>query len=79
MKTNLVGDILRRNFLPRHVIDGKIRITKNRGDGKTRKKNVSSWWMILEGNERILEIESRSTRSHYVEIRFESSYGPAVR
>jgi hypothetical protein len=36
-RKELVGHILLRNCLLKHVFDGKVR-GKNRGDGKTREK-----------------------------------------
>jgi hypothetical protein len=37
-KADWIGHILRRNFFPNHVIEGKIGGGKDRSDGKTRKK-----------------------------------------
>jgi hypothetical protein len=63
-KANWIGHILRKNFLLKHVIEGKLegRIEKM---GR-QEESVSSYWMTF-GKEKILGIERGSTRLHPVE------------
>ena len=64
-KANCIGHILRRNYLLKHVIEGKIagRIEVMERRGRRRKQLLGD----TEENERVLEIERGSTRSHSVE------------
>jgi hypothetical protein len=75
-KANWIGHILRRNCLLKHVIEGKLegRIEMTGRRGRRRKQLLDD---LKE--KKILEIETRSTRSHPVENSLWMSYGPVVR
>jgi hypothetical protein len=65
-KATWIGYSLRRNCLLKLVIEGKIR------DGKQNKKTyAATGWP--QGNEKILEVERGSTRSHCGELALEDS------
>jgi N-acetyl-anhydromuramyl-L-alanine amidase AmpD len=53
-------------------IEGRIEVTED------EEKDVSSYWKILRNRE-ILEMESRSTRSHCVKNSLWKGYGPVLR
>jgi CRISPR/Cas system-associated endonuclease Cas1 len=65
MEGNWFGHILRRNYLLKQFIEGKINremeVTKRRG--RRRKKLLDD----LEDRRRILSFEGESSRSHYME------------
>jgi hypothetical protein len=56
-----VGEALRRNYLLKRVIDGKI-------EGGKKEDGVSSYWMTLM-IENIPDLERERTRSHYMKNR----------
>jgi hypothetical protein len=63
-KDDWIGHILHRICLLKHLTEGKI----EKGTEATgrKRKDVSSYCMTLR-NERIIEIERGSTRSHFLE------------
>ena len=62
-KANWIGHILRRNFLLKQVIEGKIKgeMEVARRRGRRRKKLLDDFKDVFEGE---------SSRSHYVEASF---------